>query len=88
MNLQLVVIVIGLLATIATSIWGIHLNNARSVELKADLKAEIAALRADVRMDINRLDMRLNGMQADLNQFFGITGKLDGRLDAIEKRVP
>jgi Tfp pilus assembly protein PilE len=76
MNLQLVVIVIGLLATIATSMWGIHVNNARSVELKADLKAEIstlkadlkaeiAALRADVRMDINRLDTRLNSIQAD-----------------------
>jgi uncharacterized protein YicC (UPF0701 family) len=48
MNLQLVIIVVGLLATIATSLWGMHLNNTRGTELKADIKADISVLRSDM----------------------------------------
>jgi chromosome segregation ATPase len=109
MNLQLVVIVIGLLATIATSLWGMHMNNTRFAELKTELKgevaslrselkadiadlrretkADIASLRTDVRNDIARLDNRLNGIQSDLNQFYVTIGKLEGRLDNIERRA-
>jgi hypothetical protein len=40
------------------------------------------------RMDdrFNRIEIRLDRIDADLRQFFSITGRLEGRMDAIEKR--
>lgn len=58
-----------------------------NASLKAELKNDIAVLKIDLKADINRLDTWLNGIQSDLSQFFAVTGKLEGRIDAIEKRV-
>jgi predicted Holliday junction resolvase-like endonuclease len=60
---------------------------ADNAELKAELKADNAELKAELKADISRIDARLNSMQSDLNQFYVVMGKLEGRLDAIEKRA-
>ncbi len=42
----------------------------------------------NARMDRleTRIETRLDRINADLRQFFSITGRLEGRMDAIEKR--
>jgi type II secretory pathway pseudopilin PulG len=86
MNLQLVIIVVGLLATIATSLWGIHINNNRGDKLEA----KIESFRADINQRFDsfqrEVNHRFDGLQRDFNQFYLITGRLEGRVDAIEKR--
>jgi hypothetical protein len=86
MNLQLVIIVIGLLATIATSLWGIHMNNSRGDKLEA----KIESLRTEVNQRFDsfqrEVNHRFDGLQRDFNQFYLMTGKLEGRIDTIEKR--
>jgi hypothetical protein len=91
MNLQLVIIVVGLLATIATSLWGIHMNNSRGDRLEAKMDAKIDTFRTEVNQRFNGLQREVNhrfdGLQRDFNQFYLLTGKLEGRVDAIEKRA-
>jgi ABC-type phosphate transport system auxiliary subunit len=70
-----------------TILAGILLNNKGLSDLKAELKADNAELKAELKADISRIDARLNSMQSDLNQFYVVMGKLEGRLDAIEKRA-
>jgi ABC-type phosphate transport system auxiliary subunit len=74
-----------------TILAGILLNNKGLSDLRAELKAESADLRAEfkaeLRAEISRIDARLNSLQSDLNQFYVVMGKLEGRLDAIEKRA-
>jgi hypothetical protein len=70
-----------------TILAGILLNNKGLSDLKAELKADNAELKAELKADIARIDARLNSMQSDLNQFYVVMGKLEGRLDAIEKRA-
>jgi archaellum component FlaC len=40
--------------------------------------------RMDQRMD--KIESRLDRIDADLRQFFSITGRLEGRMDSLEKR--
>jgi hypothetical protein len=74
-----------------TILAGILLNNKGLSDLKAEMRADSAALRAemkgDLRAEISRIDARLNGIQSDLNQFYAGSGRLEGRIEAIEKRV-
>jgi hypothetical protein len=59
-----------------TILAGILLNNKGLSDLKGDLRSEIS-----------RIDARLNGIQSDLNQFYATMGRLEGRIEALEKRV-
>jgi Tfp pilus assembly protein PilO len=70
-----------------TILAGILLNNKGLSDLKAEMKADNAELKSEFRSEIARIDARLNAMQSDLNQFYVVMGKLEGRLDAIEKRA-
>lgn len=63
-----------------TILAGILLNNKGLSDLKAEMKG-------DLRAEISRIDARLNGIQSDLNQFYAGSGRLEGRIEAIEKRV-
>ena len=63
-----------------TILAGILLNNKGLSDLKAEMKG-------DLRAEISRIDARLNGIQSDLNQFYASSGRLEGRIEAIEKRV-
>jgi hypothetical protein len=86
MNLQLVIIVVGLLATIATSLWGIHINNSRSDKLEAKMDGRFAQMDAKIDTLRTEVNYRFDGLQRDFNQFYLITGRHEGRLDSIEKR--
>ena len=70
-----------------TILAGILLNNKGLSDLKAEMKSDHAEMKAEFRSEIARIDARLNAMQSDLNQFYVVMGKLEGRLDAIEKRA-
>jgi predicted nuclease with TOPRIM domain len=74
-----------------TILAGILLNNKGLADLKAEMKAENVALKtemkSDLRAEISRIDARLNGIQSDLNQFYATMGRLEGRVEALEKRA-
>jgi hypothetical protein len=63
-----------------TILAGILLNNKGLADLKAEMKQ-------DLRSEISRIDARLNGIQSDLNQFYVAMGRLEGRIEAVEKRI-
>ena len=56
-------------------------------------RSDVKDLRADMQMLFKRMDERFNKIEdhlsridADLRQFYHLTGKLEGRIEAIEKR--
>jgi len=51
-----------------------------------DLRAEMNARFNKVDDRFNKIEDRLAGIDADLRQFYPLTGKLEGRVDAIKKR--
>ena len=61
---------------------GILFNRNDVKELGADMLARFD--RVDGRFD--KVDDRLDRIDADLRQFYHLSGKLEGRMDAIEKR--
>jgi hypothetical protein len=66
---------------------GIFLNNKAAQELKADFRRDTDRL--DKKMDgiSQQINGRLDVIEADLRQFYHLSGKHEGRLDAIEKRL-
>ncbi len=53
--------------------------DARFAQLDAKIDAKVDSLRSEV-------NQRFDGLQRDFNQFYQITGRLEGRVDTIEKR--
>ena len=51
-----------------------------------DLRGEMKDLRAEMRDGFNKVYDHLGRIDADLRQFYHLTGKLEARMDAIEKR--
>jgi hypothetical protein len=51
-----------------------------------DLRGEIKDLRSEMNARFARVDSHLDRIDADLRQFYHLTGKLEARMDAIEKR--
>jgi hypothetical protein len=43
-------------------------------------------LRAEMNARFNKIEERLAGIDAALRRFYHLTGRLEGRVDAIEKR--
>jgi hypothetical protein len=85
---------IPLLIMLAAILAGILFNNKTAQDIKADLKDT----RADFHREIARLDAKIDGVSlslharldvidADLRQFYHLSGKHEGRIDAIEKRL-
>ncbi len=59
-------------------------NDVRRLEDKMDQKFEkVHAGIRDLRAEMNS---RFNAIEAELRYFHGVTGKLDGRIQAIEGR--
>ncbi len=46
----------------------------------------IAELNSRIDRMESRIEVRLDRIDADLRQFFSITGRLEGRVDSLEKR--
>ncbi len=72
-------ITIAALAPVMVTLIGIILQRQETRDLRSHTDASIAALRAEIHSD-------LGSIRGDMQQFFSITGKLDGRLDEISKR--
>ena len=78
------VIVVGvpLLAILA----GILFNRNDIKDLRGEMHGLRAKMNAGFEVRFNKVEERLAGIDADLRQFYHLTGKLEGRVDAIEKR--
>jgi peptidoglycan hydrolase CwlO-like protein len=66
---------------------GILLNNKNANEMKADFQREISRLDSKIDKVSASLHERLNVIDSDLRQFYHLNGKLEGRVDAMEKRL-
>lgn len=69
---------------------GLFFNNKGLGDLRAELNERFN--RVDQRFDqmdqrFDRMDERLDRTDADLRQFYHLSGKLEGRVDSIEKRL-
>ncbi len=49
-------------------------------------RAEVRELRAEMLRRFDSIDARFNTIDAELRFFHGVTGKLEGRVEALEKR--
>jgi hypothetical protein len=58
---------------------GILFSRSDIKELRAEIRTEIKELRSEMRTRFDLVD-------AELRYFHGMVGKLDARVDAIEKR--
>jgi hypothetical protein len=58
------------------------INRAELKELRAEINAKFDKI--DARFD--KVDARFDAIDVELRYFHGVTGKLDGRIEAIEKR--
>jgi len=50
-----------------------------------DLRGELMAFRAEVNGRFNKVEDHLGRIDADLRQFYHLTGKLEARMDSLEK---
>ena len=85
------VIIVGvpLLAILAGVLFNRNDTKDMRLEMRAELKdirAESKDLRAEMNARFNKLDDHLGRIDADLRQFYHLTGKLEASMDAIEKR--
>ena len=50
-----------------------------------DLRSEIKDLRSEMQARFNKMEGHLDRIDADLRQFYHLTGKLEARMDSFEK---
>lgn len=50
-----------------------------------DLRSELSSLRAEMNTRFNKVEDHLGRIDADLRQFYHLTGKLEARMDSLEK---
>jgi hypothetical protein len=72
---------------------GIFFNNSVAKDLRSemkDLRSEMKDFRSEVKGELRELrtemKTRFDLVDAELRYFHGAVGKLDGRVDALEKR--
>ena len=65
---------------------GVLLNRAEVKELRSEMRSEFKELRNEMNSRFNAVDARFNAVDAELRYFHGYAGKLEGRIDSIEKR--
>jgi len=70
---------------------GILFNRSDAKQTRRELTDELRSVKAQFHMDLKELRTdvmaRLAVIEGDSRHFYTITGKLDGRVDTIEKRV-
>ena len=82
---DVVIVSVPLIAILA----GIFLNRADVKELGNEIKelrSEMNARFNAVESRFNAVESRFNAIVAELRYFHGVTGKLDGRIESLEKR--
>jgi len=70
-----------------TILAGILLNNKGLADLKREYKEDLRTEISRIDARLNVMDARLTAIQSDLNQFYGTMGRLEGRIEALEKRA-
>jgi len=80
---DVIIVGIPLLAILAGILFG--RNDIK--ELRSEMRSEIQSLRSEMISGFNRVDSRFDRVDADLRQFHFITGKLEGRMESLEKRT-
>jgi hypothetical protein len=69
---------------------GLFFNRTDMNNLRSDSKADSLSLRNELKSEIKELRSEMNArfdrVDAELRYFHGVTGKLDGRIEALEKR--
>jgi peptidoglycan hydrolase CwlO-like protein len=78
---------IPLIITLTAILAGILFNNKVAHDMKAELKADFQREISRLDDKIDSVSAKLEVIQADLRQFYHLSGKHEGRLDAIEKRL-
>ena len=72
-----------------TILAGLFFNRTEMQGLRAELKADMKELRNEMKSDNASLRSEMNGrfdrVDAELRYFHGLTGKLDARVEALEK---
>ena len=82
---DVVVVGIPLLAILA----GILFSRSDIKDLRTDMLGrfnEVGGRFNEVHVRFNKIEEHLSRIDADLRQFYHLTGKLEARVDAIEKR--
>jgi hypothetical protein len=79
---DVIIVGIPLLAILA----GILFNRNDFTKLRDDLKSDIKDVRSEMKDFRTEVRARFDMVDAELRYFHGATGKLEGRVDAIEKR--
>jgi len=82
---DVVIVGIPLIAILA----GILFSRSDVKDLRSEIKdvrSEIKDVRSEMKAGFNRIDDHLGRIDADLRQFYHLTGKLEARMDSIEKR--
>lgn len=51
-----------------------------------DVRSEIKDVRGEIKELRGEMNVRFNAVDAELRYFHGLTGKLDGRIEALEKK--
>jgi len=75
---DVVIVGIPLVAILA----GILFNRSDS----KDLRSELNGLWSEMNTRFNKVEDHLGRINADLRQFYHLSGKLEGRMDAVERR--
>lgn len=83
---DVIVVTVPLVAILA----GILFSRSDLQNLRGELKGDIKDLRNEMNARFDRVDLEMNArfdrVDAELRYFHGVTGKLDGRVEALEKR--
>ena len=65
---------------------GILFSRSDIKELRAEMIARFNKIDGDVNSRFNKVEDYLGRIDADLRQFYHLTGKLEARMDAFDKR--
>ncbi len=79
---DVIIVGIPLIAILA----GILFSRSDIKELRAEMIARFNKMDGDVNSRFNKVEEHLGRIDADLRQFYHLTGKLEARMDSLEKR--
>jgi hypothetical protein len=65
---------------------GILFSRSDIKELRTEMNARFNKIDGDVNSRFNKIEDHLGRIDADLRQFYHLTGKLEARMDSLEKR--
>ena len=55
--------------------------------LRSELRGEMSNLRSEMYARFDKVDQQLDGINADLRQFYHLTGKLEADVENLKKRL-